>query len=301
MPTPHFPIPRTHSVKVDLNQLLVNIERATTYVYKKEVQFQRRPEFAPSQEETACEIKLLSELRSFLQPALEAKPALYAKRRFEDRWVHLLSYDGKNGPERVLLTPTDIIDTASNQFCRINPGLAHYLGVALDITPPAPAQDVMDAAMMGYIRCFGAGILDCPMFADYAPGLELPPAETPQKLEPPRAVAPRNDVETAESKAIIDEAYKMKSLAGKARKSPLRILYLEKAASEALKWAAIGPPKKEVQQLIAEYTPQLYSKKNQLFAEDTDENKKEADKITAALEKFLEAVVRAKKPPDQAT
>lgn len=180
MPPPIPATPKTHQVNVNLGQIITNLERSfrlvngtgLPLVFRREEYEHLHEEFEATQGYVTGHIRTLSCLRSIFQPAIDAQYTSCVKRWHEGRWVHLLSYqDAKKGRQRIIITPTAIF--GGTRDMQVDQGILYYLGVALDLTPPATAHDETDAAIVGFIRCFGAGHQDCDTrYWDYAPPLE---------------------------------------------------------------------------------------------------------------------------------
>lgn len=191
MPSPTPTVPRTHQVSINLAQILLNLQRTALYAARTSQHWlttQQQPQ-TPSPPDI-CTITTLDALHDFLEPALDTPILFYSKRLFKKQWLHILTYKSlEEETQFIMLTPTTILSTDPDQECRIDPSLAYYLGSALDLQPPASAKNHWDADIVGYIRCFGAGNLDCPHFQDYAPPVVyLPDEVTPTTLQVPTPV-----------------------------------------------------------------------------------------------------------------
>lgn len=288
-------MPKTHSVVVDLNQIIVNIQRAATYVSGVRESTHQRPENPSPSGQNKCHIDTLGELRVFLQPALESPWVQYSKKSYKEKWVHILEYEG-NPQDRhhILLMPTTIRNTLSNTQCSIEPGLTHYFGAALDITPPTTATTPEEAAMMGYIRCFGAGNLDCPNYRDYAPPIAAAPpspkavdAPVPKTTVTTPAVVVKQPVEPPNIQGLL-KYYRLRRSSSHAT---VNFLYAAKSFGYALNLARDlhwnvrldAAPAEQMADLMIRHTPQL-SRNDEKTPEE------ESSRINRELEQFLNAL-----------
>lgn len=180
MPSPIPATPKTHQVHINLGQIITNVERSfhlvngtgLPIVFRRDEYEEPREEFEATRGFISNHIRTLFWIRNILQPAIDAQYTTHLKRWHEGRWIHLLSYqDAKKGRQRIMITPTAIF--GGKYDYQVDQGILYYLGVALNLTPPATAHDETDAAIVGFIRCFGAGHPDCSTrYWDYAPALE---------------------------------------------------------------------------------------------------------------------------------
>lgn len=278
MPPQTSMIPRTHAVTVDLGQVYLNIQRAITNVYNGGGTLHRDPDYSPENDRFGCHIGTMNELRDFLQPALTNNAVQYVKKWHKEYWLHLLTFsDDKSTKQHILISPTFILNTAQDQQCSIDQGLAYYLSVGLDVTPPTLAKDSIDAAMVGYIRCFGAGNLDCPQYLSYAPPIAPAPA-APLPPAPPQF-------------PNIEKMLRLQALTSKAPNPKVGLLYISRAAREALVLAnAIyldvqkeKTTAQDVKHLITQFTPQF----NVNYEGPYDE---ELTRFKVATQKFLTAL-----------
>lgn len=262
MPSPTPLSAKTPGETIDLGRTLSTIQQAATYVYGASKTPLRRPEFPPPQQPLSCHIETMDEFRKFLRPALSVPTMYYAKTWSDDRWVQSLNYsDAGQGHHHITITPADISGTHTDKHCSIAQGLVYYLDVALGFAPPATAKDSFDAAMVGYILCFRDGNLHCQQeYMNYAP---------PTLPE-------------------IDVLFKTQSLTRNAAHPKSNRMHLNKVAQEALKLAKDvhqnaekeWVPVKDVEGLIAQFTPQLKT-------DDEKSYKEEATRIGKTVQLFL--------------
>lgn len=290
MPTPNPVMPKTHSFVVDVNQIIVNIQRAATYVLGAGEPRRQRPEQLSPSEQNKCHIGTLGELRVFLQPALEAQWVQYSKKSYKEKSVHILEYAGSaQDRQHILLMPTTIQNTLSNADCSIDPGLAYYLGAGLDITPPFSAQDATAASMVGYIRCFGSGVLDCPQFMDFAP--PVAPAAPPV---PSVAAATPTAQETELADYNIQELFEALKKGNAAPKEYLKTIYLRRAATFAMKLA------QDVRQVLSgdaateKKLSELVAQNEKILAQTVGKyDAEESNRISGWLQQFFNALFQA--------
>lgn len=259
MPPPPA-IPRTHSVTVDLVKIFHNIQQAITSVYGENGTPLRQPEFPAAQDEYSCHIETMDALKNVLQPALTAGPSQYVKKWFNGNWVHLLAYsDEQKEQQHIIVTPFEIFSTKTGQQCSLNQGLAHYFGVALDVTPPASAQDERDAAMVGYIRCLGTGKQDCLQYKDYAPLISSHSTPTNANLD---------------SLLNVAKMLKLQALASAASSAKLKHLYINKSTQYAMNLAMdvqknAQAQKQHIERLITYFVPRLKTDDNKPLDDET--------------------------------
>lgn len=225
MPAPHAVLPKTHSIIVNLDQIITNVERATTYVFE----IGRRPywffENAAPSEKYHCHIDTVNELRDFLPSKPEMTRMHHHQKQSDGKMVHFLVYENKAKVKQLIrLTATSILNTHTSEHCSINLGLSHYLGVGLDIHPPSPSPYTKDLTMIGYIRCFGAGHMDCPQFMDFA---------TPTAPPPYAATAAAPIIDRPEVPPSIEPILKMNQLSNSASYWKLKYLYMIKVVEYA--------------------------------------------------------------------
>lgn len=286
MPPPTTTIPKSHSITVNLNQVLKNLQQAirkTNYYHT----YPARPfEFAPLTEPSSCQVSTMEELRAVLKPALTHPSHTYFKRWYGNQWIHILRYATAADENRhVLLYPTHIVIEETDTECFIDQSMAYYFGMALNPVAQPVAISDEDAHMIGALRCFGSGRNNCSNYHDFMP--PVPDPYTRNGMPPPYSL--RYD--------SFKHAFTGPYLSKKGGSLKLSLLYLDRAARGALDLAGVvqhingdnDTIEKPVSDLIQRYTPEFKARTSWDF-EDTYQA--QIDRLGPAIHQFLGALFK---------